>query len=476
MSILLPENSPRRTGRQVSVRRVLLGLFLAFIVALVPMESVAQNARPVDAVLLMDMSGSMWKTRPRKSVKKVFAWGIELVGEKDRIALVTLGDKSRVSRELTKVEKDDDLSALLHILTEKSNYTDVAAGLEQAYYMLKTSARPDAERVIILFSDGKIDLIGGVSANERSTLYLRDILIPAMNKQRVRVFAFVPGGLSADYPLLQELTQRTDGEYFHGLSKTPPEFRAMLFPSLAPSPPVPATVKPPPPAPAKPPETKTAKPPVTKPAPTPEVAPQTPLTKVARQTTPQKKVRQPFTKKVQQPVARVELPKKAEPEAQASSSNGTLLTILVVLLLMGGGAFGVFKFVKSRGQRQTLSGILEDVQELRVRLTAEFEEESTRLKDKATQLEKEASREQDNPEGTLSVSMVTPFLDFSDMDEIGNTSQNAGIDDIASEPAFSPDNAQPDLSVAMMETLIGAGDANDDNSSVDPDLQDEQGE
>ncbi|MCP4675042.1 MAG: VWA domain-containing protein [Deltaproteobacteria bacterium] len=470
------------------VARSLLGLFLMFVAMFIPRVSNGQSAGPVDVVLLMDMSGSMLRNRPRKSVKKIFAWGVELVNNNDRIAVVTLGDKSRVSQKLTKIGKEDDLSRLLHILTEKSNRTDVAAGLEQAYYMLKTTARHGAERVVVLFSDGKIDLVGGVSANERSARYMRDILIPAMKKERVRVFAFVPNGLSADYPFLQELTQRTNGEYFHGLSKTPPEFRTLLFsasasisPAARITEPPPATSKPPAAAPVRSPSAAPVKSPAT-PAKPPANAPKPPGATPAKSLVPEsalatKSIEQTQSvSKDQAPVAMVELDEKADSKAQTTQANSSLWTIFIGLLVLGGAAFGAYRIMRARGQRQTLTGILEDVQELRGRLSKEYEEESVRLREEATKLEEEASREQESPHSNLSVSMVTPFLEFSDIDDLSNVADGAAADDIASVPAFSHSNDEPDLSLAMMETLIGVDEADVVDPSQDSGPLDEQGE
>jgi hypothetical protein len=53
------------------------------------------------------------------------------------------------------------------------------------------------------------------------------------------------------------------------------------------------------------------------------------------------------------------------------------------------------------------------------------------------------------PEERLSVSMVSPFLDFTD-----NPDTKAS-DEIISSPAFSEKDENSNLSISMMETLIG---------------------
>ncbi len=108
-------------------------------------------------------------------------------------------------------------------------YTNLAAGLERAYYLLKSSARPDTNRAVLLFSDGRIDLPGGKKAEIASEQYLRNVLVPAMKKQKIGVFAFIPEELSADYPFLQELAENTGGGYFRGLPKDATDFRAQIL-------------------------------------------------------------------------------------------------------------------------------------------------------------------------------------------------------------------------------------------------------
>ncbi len=462
MMSTMPVNSSVSRKKRLLSSMWYLPVFLLVVISMViPGSSIGQNVKPVEVVLVLDMSGSMWRNRPWKSVKAIFAWGSELASGNDRVGVVTLGDKGRVARELEEVG-ESGIRGLMHVLTERSNRTDVAAGLEQAYYMLKTTSRPGAKRVIILFSDGRIDLIGGVSANERSAQYVNEILIPSMKKEKIQVFALVPEGRSADYPFLQGITHRTNGEYFHGLSQDATGFRASLFAvplpmdkaaevNISPRVETPEKV-----AKAVPPKVaKAASPKVAKAA-APKVA------KAAASEIPQGG---PHASALPQETAsKKQFSGQLKPEEVDNSTGSTSLGFwgLGLVIVVLASAF-VFKMKRSRNQKESLSEILKDVQGMRGRMSEQFDAESERLRKEITELEDDVADQSDVSEKALSLSFVTPFLEFSDMDESSSDEEGGLSDDIASEPAFSQKNAEPDMSVGMMETLIGVSDIDIEN-------------
>ena len=91
--------------------------------------------------------------------------------------------------------------------------TDIGLGLEKGFYVLKENGRENAGRVVVILTDGAIDLKGGAEAEAESRRWILTSLATDMAEQKVRVFgiAFTE---AADFPLLQEVGQLTRGDYF----------------------------------------------------------------------------------------------------------------------------------------------------------------------------------------------------------------------------------------------------------------------
>jgi hypothetical protein len=199
---------------------VLLGAALAGL--LVP-GTARPNGTSVDMMAVLDLSGSMEKAYHGEHYSDVIQWIAEMGSAEDRIGVVTFGNGSREAQALTSLGSFRP-ETLQGKLKGRERWSDISSGLELAYYQLKTQGHA-AARWVLLFSDGEIDLAAGVGAVRASERYLRDVLLPAMKREHIRVFAFMPGGLSADYPFLQEVAEATGGAYFRGLPEAAAGFR-----------------------------------------------------------------------------------------------------------------------------------------------------------------------------------------------------------------------------------------------------------
>ncbi len=195
---------------------------LPALLAMILLALVASEARGdlrFDAVLVLDMSGSMVRGKGKDHFQQVLRWLVKTGGAQDRLGIVTFGQKAKVEEKLAAISAfHPDLFTTR--FKGRARHTNLAAGLEQAYYMLKEGGRPGAARWIILISDGKVSIPGGPKAVARSERYLLGGLSAAMKKAGVRLFAIIPRGYTADFPLLQELTTKNDGDYFRGLPQS----------------------------------------------------------------------------------------------------------------------------------------------------------------------------------------------------------------------------------------------------------------
>ena len=191
-------------------------------------RAAAADDLPVDMIIVLDTSGSMGKIQRSASYKKVLTWVQKMGKDSDRIAVLAFGSRHQVAHPFADYKNFNPKAAVSPTL-KLDKYTNLAAGLENAYYLLKTESRPDAKRAILLFSDGRIDLPGGKSAEMASEAYIRDVLLPAMKKKKIKLFAFTPKDVTSDFPFLQSIAESTDGGYFRGLPADADRFRSALI-------------------------------------------------------------------------------------------------------------------------------------------------------------------------------------------------------------------------------------------------------
>ena len=100
----------------------------------------------------------------------------------------------------------------LKMVNYKGMFSDTPAAVERAIYELKINGRTDAEKIIILLTDGIVDTGDRLRDIEREK-WLKESLTELSKTSRIRIFgiAFTD---QADYRLIQTLAFQTDGEYF----------------------------------------------------------------------------------------------------------------------------------------------------------------------------------------------------------------------------------------------------------------------
>ena len=389
-------------------------LFATILVALCGLSTMANAATrpPSDVATVLDLSGSMNTSEGADRFEALFNWVGAAVIPGDRVSVVAMGTGAHEISPLTAV--GDSFVVPDNVPRKREKYTNLAAGLENAYYQLQASSDIGRERVILLYSDAKIDMPGGEWDSRNSMRYLLDSLIPSLKAARIRVVAVVPEGLDADFQLLHELSGSTGGAYYRGL----PASTAALFPEKRESPVSEKIVA-------------QAAPAVATPAP--------------------------------QETASVSVP--ASPEQAASVQTqvvervvhegpaGWMIVLFAVFGVVLLGVVGVmvvmFRAARTDPESEdTLVRMLDDVHALK-ELTAKHRT-STILED-----EEAVAEELPDPDsGKLSVSLVSGFLDFEDTKQ---EPRKGGSDDIVAKPVFGTDAVEEDqnMSLSTMETMLG---------------------
>lgn len=166
----------------------------------------------VDAVLLIDASGSMLKTDAqmlRYDGAKLF---LQFLGKDDRIAIVSFTDKANVVSDLREFSKEptEALTQQIQSIKTEGQYSDILEGIRAASKILEASPRNDAERIIVLLSDGKMEPNpqSGVASNR--TIELVNQVLPELKAKEIKVHSLAFSE-QADKMLLSEISAATDG-------------------------------------------------------------------------------------------------------------------------------------------------------------------------------------------------------------------------------------------------------------------------
>lgn len=207
-----------------------------------------------DVMLVLDNSGSMRRNDPGKLAVVAVKEFIQSQPTDTRVGIVLFAQAAELTAPLTPVDaaSADVLIQALSKFDYRGRWTQIASGVERALYELRQEGRADAERVIVLMTDGLIDT-GDAGRDAELKQWLETGLSADAKRERVGIYGIAFTEL-ADYRLLQSLAAVTGAEYFRvldpqDLSQSLQRIEAMLAataaPPQAPTPPL-ETPSPPP--------------------------------------------------------------------------------------------------------------------------------------------------------------------------------------------------------------------------------------
>lgn len=171
----------------------------------------AAGARPLDVVLLLDVSASMLTSDPQNHRQEAIRGFMALLNEQDRLAVLTFGDQVRRISGFVPMDAEQRLrleAQLLPQMTAQAAYTNLLAALEQGLRELE-ARRAEAQVLVVLFTDGRMDM-GNLEVNERLTRDLKERVLPGFRSSGARIYgvAFSEG---SDQGLLEEMARHTSG-------------------------------------------------------------------------------------------------------------------------------------------------------------------------------------------------------------------------------------------------------------------------
>ncbi len=167
----------------------------------------------VDAVLIMDSSGSMAKNDPKKLRVPAAKMFMSLLREEDRVGLISFSDNGypvlrptaplpgKMSRILRSADK----------VSSRGVYTNIHAALSKGISMLDRFGKDGQEKMLILMSDGKMD-VGNATEDTRLTEDVRSNITQTLKEKNIKVYtiAFTE---SSDVELMRHLADETGALY-----------------------------------------------------------------------------------------------------------------------------------------------------------------------------------------------------------------------------------------------------------------------
>lgn len=179
-----PDSFPERMLRLVHIFIVALTISSSLI-----LPAHAANSQSLDVVIVMDSSGSMKKTDPRELRKSAAKLLVSLLGKEDRASIVSFSDQGYPVIYLTETRGDLNRSQIFSAIEKISSrgaYTNIAAAVETAARVSRQNARHDVRRLIVLMSDGKMDLGRDDISRDATRRLVKDI-VPALKQEGIEL-------------------------------------------------------------------------------------------------------------------------------------------------------------------------------------------------------------------------------------------------------------------------------------------------
>lgn len=206
-------NSDSWLVRMLNIIKRQIPLFCGLLV-LLPSLLFADTELPVDAVVIMDSSGSMKKTDPRELRKPAAKLFISLLGDEDRLSVVSFSDNAYPITFLTQLNSERNKNRSLEAtdrISSKGIYTNIYAAINKGIDFLKDSQSLQHDPIIVLMSDGQMD-VGDEHQSRALRQQIKTELIPLLQQYKIKIYS-IAFTEQSDQTLLQEIADATDGRY-----------------------------------------------------------------------------------------------------------------------------------------------------------------------------------------------------------------------------------------------------------------------
>lgn len=209
---------PQTLAQQGSVRLTLITMLLLSGWAALPAiaaESPDSNAQGTNIVLLMDSSGSMKLTDPQNLRKPAAKLLVSLLGKNDRASIISFSDYGYPVTYLlntTDASSQGQLFTAIDKISSRGLQTNLYSAIATAESVLAKDSDPNRRKLIVLMSDGKMDL-GDIEISRTQSEKLFSELLPRLKAANIELQTIAFTGES-DKALLERIAHETGGQFY----------------------------------------------------------------------------------------------------------------------------------------------------------------------------------------------------------------------------------------------------------------------
>ena len=192
-----------------SMKKILIILLTSYFILFKPTAFAEKKA--VDAVVIMDSSGSMKKTDPKSLRKPAAKLFLSLLNQDDRASVMSFSDNGYPITYLNSLDSEKNIQLTLDAtdkVSTKGIYTNIHAAIERAYKIIDAD-KSDRKPMIILLSDGKMD-VGNDDKSMALSRQLLEEVSPKLIEAGIKVYS-IAFTEHSDRALLTELSEKTGG-------------------------------------------------------------------------------------------------------------------------------------------------------------------------------------------------------------------------------------------------------------------------
>ncbi len=173
----------------------------------------AKEASKVDVRVVIDVSGSMKKNDPNNLRIPATKLILNLLPQNSRAGVWLFGNGTRNIIPVAEVSPEwlAQADKQVHEIHSRSPYTDIGSGLDDATEDWKT-ADPSTERIVIILTDGWVDIDKDPKANGEAKEKIVKTMIPQLRKRGIKIYT-VALSENADHKLMQQISEKTQGFY-----------------------------------------------------------------------------------------------------------------------------------------------------------------------------------------------------------------------------------------------------------------------
>ena len=150
----------------------------------------AADAAYVDAVIVLDASRSMQRTDPNRLRDQGAKLFLRFLSQGDQVAVVQFSKEAKAVLPMTKLTPTN-LATIDHAIESvatEGGFTDIEAGLEEAFTILSREGRHEATKAIILLSDGKMDPHPERGTPEALSSRVKDVVLSQFPEKHFKLY------------------------------------------------------------------------------------------------------------------------------------------------------------------------------------------------------------------------------------------------------------------------------------------------